>query len=154
MKLFCFPGVSAKARRRSGALLGVVAALAISLWGIAAHAAIPKDAGLSKEDQACLECHAKPSLEKTLANGEKLSLVISAKGFAQSVHASGGCEGCHSEIDLGEHAKEPKAIASKRANSLERMETCRDCHKKTVKLYEDSVHSALVRSGSEKAPLC
>ena len=154
MKLFCIPGVSVKARRRSGTLLGVVAALAISLWGITAHAANPKDAALSKEDQACLECHAKPNLEKTLANGEKLSLVIPAKGFARSVHASGGCEGCHSEIDLDKHSKEPKSIASKRANSLERMETCRDCHKKTVKQYEDSVHSALVRTGSEKAPLC
>jgi len=114
MQLFFIPGVTLKAPRRSGTLLGIAAALAISLWGIAAHAANPKDAGLSKEDQACLECHAKPNLEKTLANGEKLSLVIAVKGFAQSVHASGGCEGCHSEIDLATHSKEPKQIASKR----------------------------------------
>ena len=93
-----------------------------------------------------------PNLEKTLANGEKLSLVIPAKGFAQSVHNSSGCEGCHSDIDLASHGKEPKTIASKRANSLERMETCRDCHKKTVKQYEDSVHSALVRTRQRKGP--
>lgn len=154
MKRFFIPGLTVRAPRRSGTLVGIVAALAISLWGITAHAANPKAASLSKEDLACLECHAKPNLEKTLANGEKLSLVIAAKGFAQSVHVSGGCEGCHSEIDLATHSKEPKQIASKRANSLERMETCRDCHKKTVKQYEDSVHSALARSGSEKAPLC
>jgi predicted CXXCH cytochrome family protein len=147
-------GVTVKARRRSSTLLGVVAALAISLWGMTAHAANPKDAGLSKEDKACLECHAKPNLVKTLANGEKLSLVIPAKGFAESVHNSSGCEGCHSDVDLASHGKEPKDIASKRANSLERMETCRDCHKKTMKQYEDSVHSAMVRTGSEKAPLC
>ena len=154
MKLCRTPGVHMKAQRRSSTLLGVVAALAISLWGMTAHAANPTDTSLSKEDKACLECHARPNLEKTLANGEKLSLVIAAKGFAQSVHASGGCEGCHSEIDLKDHGKQPKDIASKRAYSLERMETCRDCHKKTVKQYEDSVHSALVRAGSDKAPLC
>jgi len=148
------PSATVKAPRRGIALLGVVAALAFSLWGMTAHAANPKDTGLSKEDKACLECHARPNLEKTLANGEKLSLVIPAKGFADSVHASSGCEGCHSEIDLASHGKEPKPIASKRAYSLERMEACRDCHKKTMTQYEDSVHSALVRTGSEKAPLC
>jgi hypothetical protein len=140
--------------RRGNILMGVAAALALSLFGLAAHAANSKDASLSKEDQVCLECHARPDLQKTLVNGEKLSLAISAKGFAQSVHGSSGCEGCHSEIDLASHGKEPKAIASKRAVALERMEACRDCHKKTVTQYEDSVHSALVKAGSEKAPLC
>ena len=154
MTLSRTPGVTANLPRRTSTLLGVVAALAISLWGFAAHAADPKDTGLSKEDKACLECHAKPNFEKTLANGEKLSLVVPAKGFAQSVHSSSGCEGCHSDVDAASHGKEPKAIASKRANALERMETCRDCHKKTMKQYDDSVHSALVRTGSEKAPLC
>src|SRR5512140_2153925 len=154
MSLSLIPGAAVNRLRRGIILLGLAAALPLVLSVTAAHAADAKIASLSKEDLACLECHAKPELEKTLANGEQLSLVIAAKAFAGSVHASGGCEGCHSEIDLKDHGKQPKAIASKRANSLERMETCRDCHKKTVKLYEDSVHSALVRSGSEKAPLC
>lgn len=140
--------------RRSRALLGAAVAVAFSLLGLAAQAAGPKDTNLSKEDKVCLDCHAKPSLEKTLANGEKLSLVVPARGFAESVHNSSGCEGCHSDVDLASHAKEPKSIASKRAHSLELTETCRDCHKKTVKQYDDSVHSALVRTGSSKAPLC
>jgi hypothetical protein len=154
MKFSRIRGVTMNLPRCCSALPGIVASLAISLCGMTAHAADAKDAGLSKEDKACLECHAKPNLEKTLANGEKLSLVIPAKGFAASVHASSGCEGCHSDIDLAGHSNEPKQIASKRALSLGQMEACRDCHKKTVKQYEDSVHSALVREGSEKAPLC
>jgi hypothetical protein len=154
MSLSLILGAAVNRLRRGIILLGLAAALPLVLSATSAHAADAKIASLSKEDLACLECHAKPNLEKTLANGEKLSLVIAAKGFAQSVHASGGCEGCHSEIDLKDHGKEPKAIASKRAYSLERMETCRDCHKKTMTQYEDSVHSALVRAGSEKAPLC
>jgi hypothetical protein len=141
--------------RRSRALVGAVAALALAFLGLAAQgAAAPKDTTLSKEDKVCLDCHSKPGLEKTLANGEKLSLVVPAKGFAQSVHNSSGCEGCHSDIDLATHEKQPASIAGKRAWALERMETCRDCHKKTMKQYEDSVHSALVREGSAKAPLC
>jgi hypothetical protein len=137
----------------SSAAAGVAFALAFALLGMNAHAAPPRDSTLSKEDKACLDCHAKPNLEKTLGNGEKLSLVIPARGFAESVHNAGGCEGCHSDIDAN-HDKQPKSIASKRAFSREMLETCRDCHKKTAKQYDDSVHSALVRTGSDKAPLC
>jgi predicted CXXCH cytochrome family protein len=133
--------------------MGLAAALAFSLAG-PAHTADSKETALSKEDKACLECHAKPGLQKTLASGETLSLVIPEKAFARSVHASSGCEGCHSEIDLASHGKEPRVIASRRAVALEHLDTCRDCHKKTVTQYEDSVHSALVKAGSEKAPLC
>jgi hypothetical protein len=148
------PGETVDRPRRSSFLSGAVVAVAFALLGLTAQAAAPKDATLSKEDKVCLDCHSKPGLEKTLASGEKLSLVIPAKGFAQSVHLSSGCEGCHSDIDLASHDKEPKSIAGKRAFALAQMETCRDCHKKTVKQYEDSVHSALVREGSAKAPLC
>src|SRR6185369_3840151 len=136
------PGETAGLPRRNSFLLGAVVAVAFALLGLTAHAAAPKDTTLSKEDMVCLDCHTKPGQEKMLASGEKLSLVILAKGFAQSVHLSSGCEGCHSDIDLAGHQKEPKSIQSKRAFALAQMETCRDCHKKTVKQYEDSVHSA------------
>ena len=152
MSPFRFTGIPSGQLRRSRALAGLAAALALSLFGLVAHAAPAKDT-LSSEDQACLECHAKPELAKNLANGEKLSLFIAPKGFAGSVHNSSGCEGCHSDVDAG-HSKAVKPIASKREQSLGMMETCRDCHKKTMKMYEDSVHSALVKAGSDKAPLC
>ena len=80
-----------------------------------------------------------------------------AKGFADSVHNRAAAKAATPRSTSASHGKEgprSKSVASKRAYSLERMETCRDCHKKTMKQYEDSVHSALVRSGSEKAPLC
>jgi hypothetical protein len=138
----------------AGAALALACALAATTANAAASTTTTKDTTLSKEDKVCLDCHARPDQHKMLASGEKLSLVISPKRFAQSVHNSSGCEGCHSDIDVASHAREPKAIASKRAHSLALMETCRDCHKKTVKQYEDSVHSAMVRAGSDKAPLC
>jgi predicted CXXCH cytochrome family protein len=121
-----------------------------------AHAADPKEATLSKEDQACLDCHAKPGLRKTLANGETLALYIAPQAFAQSRHAREGCEGCHSQIDNDTHGKpgQEQKLASKRSHAVESMETCRDCHQKTMKKYDDSVHWALVKAGSAKAPLC
>jgi hypothetical protein len=150
------PGVTAN-RPSFGVFAGAVVALALSLLGFAAHGATttpPRETVLSKEDKVCLDCHAKPDLEKTLGNGQKLKLTVSPKAFASSVHAESGCEGCHSDIDLATHEKEPKKLASKRAYSLEQMETCRDCHKKTAKQYDDSVHRALARTGGDKAPVC
>ena len=135
--------------------LAAALALATSLLlGAPAGAAVPKDTTLSNEDKVCLDCHAKPGFRKTLANGESRPLYIPPKGFAESVHNSSGCEGCHSDIDLKAHSKEPKAAKSKREHSQALMETCRDCHKKTMTQYEDSVHSAQVQAGSAKAPLC
>jgi hypothetical protein len=138
--------------RQRTALAGIALALALFFPLFAVQAAAPQEA-LSKEDQACLDCHAKPELEKTLGSGERLSLHIAAKGFAASVHASSGCEACHSDLDA-KHATQSRNIASRRSLALAQMEACRDCHKKTMKQYEDSVHSALVRAGSDKAPLC
>ncbi len=143
---------SAECRRRRHAFLGVAAALFLFFFGFAAHAA-PAAAALSADDLACLECHARPQLEKSLGNGQKLSLHVAGKPFARSVHGGEGCAACHSGLEDG-HDKQPRKIASRRALATELMEQCRDCHKKTMKQYEDSVHSALVRAGSDKAPLC
>lgn len=143
---------SARRQRRRDAFFGLAAALAFFLLGFAAQAA-PAAAALSDEDRACLECHAKPQLDKQLGNGEKLSLHVAAKPFAQSVHGNEGCAACHSGLEDG-HDKQGRKIASRRALATELMEQCRDCHKKTMKQYDDSVHSALVRAGSDKAPLC
>jgi uncharacterized protein YbaR (Trm112 family) len=150
------PGIGislGRARRRSAFAFAFAFAVALALacFFTAAGAAAPAQE-LSKEDGACLECHAKP-IEKTLASGEQLSLRIPARNFAASVHASSGCEACHSDLEAG-HDKAGKPIASRRAFALAQMETCRDCHKKTMKQYDDSVHAALVRTGSDKAPLC
>ena len=93
----------------------------------------PVNTTLSDDDQKCLECHAKPKLEKILDNGDKLSLYIKPRAFAESVHNSEGCEGCHSDIEADTHGEEIKAVASKRAQSVAMMESCRDCHKKPFK---------------------
>jgi len=154
-------GATANWPRFVSAVAGVLAALSLSFAGAPAHAAASataaeaaaKVAELSTEDKACLECHARPAQPKMLPSGEKLSLVVSPKAFAQSVHGGEGCEACHSGLEEG-HDKQPRNISSRRALALELKDQCADCHKKAVKQYDDSVHSALVRTGSDKAPLC
>ncbi len=143
---------------RLAAFWATALALVLTLVPGPALAAAPRDTTLTKEDQACLDCHAKPGARKTLANGESLSLYIAPQPFASSMHNgdAAGCEGCHSDIDSATHGKpgHEEKLASKRSHAVAAMETCRDCHKKTMQKYEDSVHSTLVKAGSAKAPLC
>ena len=129
--------------------------LALSLLGSQAHA---QKGELSKETKACLACHDKQGQQKDLANGEKLSLHISTQAFVDSMHNAIECEDCHSNIDLKSHGKEKTVIKSRREFTLSLRESCRDCHKKNFKTYEDSLHSALVKAGTQPgnkdAPLC
>ena len=143
-------------RRKRHAAAGCSGALlrrcALLLPASGVQAAGFKDTDLSSEDKACLECHAKPGLRMTLANGQTLAAYVPARVSPPRRTAPAAAKLPFG--DRREARKQPRKIASKRALSLELMEACRDCHKKTVKQYEDSVHSALVRTGSEKAPLC
>jgi len=131
----------------------VVAGAALALFFVAG-AVHAEDEGLSKETKACLKCHDKEGEQKTLDNNEKLSLHVSTKAFEASEHRKTECEDCHSDIDAKTHGKKKKSIESKRSYSLSMKDTCRECHKKPFKTYEDGLHATLVKAGDEKAPLC
>lgn len=113
---------------------------------------------LSKETQACLKCHNKAAEFKKLDNGEMLSLHVSTEKFVQSMHGETDCEDCHSNIEAKTHGKVKMSVESKRQYTLDMRESCRDCHKKNFKSYEDSLHAALVKEGPKEgrkdAPLC
>jgi predicted CXXCH cytochrome family protein len=143
-------------RPRYGALKGAALALALVLLpGTALFAAVPADLELSDEDRVCLDCHAKPGLRKTLDDGTTRSMYVKPRAFANSMHGEEGCEACHSDIDLDDHGEAQTAATGDPGRSPEdMMDTCRDCHRKSVRQYEDSVHLALVRHGSDKAPVC
>lgn len=132
-------------------MMASLLALALIFVGLTAQAA---QAELSKEDKACLSCHDKEGLVKTLESGEILSLGISTKAYVESMHLGTSCEDCHSNLDAKTHGKVKQPISSKRDFSLTMRETCRDCHKKKFTQYEDSVHAASIKAGSKKAPLC
>ena len=78
-----------KSSRSSHIVAFTAAALALVLSLVLgpAHAGETGDNKLSKEDQACLDCHAKAGVRKTLSNGETLSLYIAPEAFAASKHA-------------------------------------------------------------------
>lgn len=136
---------------RQGLILASIVALIFLLPGIGARA---EEEGLSKETKACLKCHDKEGSEKTLNNLEKLSLHVSTKAFESSMHNKTECEDCHSDIEAKTHGKVEKSIESRRAFTLAMGGSCRDCHKKPFKSYEDGIHASLVKGGNDKAPLC
>jgi hypothetical protein len=132
---------------------GVLAALLLLLPGLTWSA---EASDLSDETRACLKCHDKPTLSQKMEDGKTLSLHVSTDLFLKSQHSETDCEDCHSDIDGDTHGKGKvkTVIKNRREHSMGMRESCRDCHKKNFKAYEDGVHAAMVAEGSEKAPLC
>jgi hypothetical protein len=133
-------------------LAGAFAAIALSMAPFTAAAAAAGP--LSDADTACLGCHSIEGLEKTLDNGEKLPLHVPGEGFAGSVHRVFGCASCHAAIDPASHPAAAAGIASARQYSIERAGACQLCHSDALEQYEGSLHSARVREGHPRAPLC
>lgn len=131
--------------------MAAATALTLSLLGPSAHAA---DDTLSKENLACLKCHDKPDFEKKLDDGKQLPLGISTQDYLASVHKAQDCVDCHSDLDDKTHGKVKTPLKSRRELTQAMQESCRDCHKKKYPQFDDSIHAALIRQGSEKAPLC
>lgn len=121
---------------------------------LACTSALSETIELSDETQACLDCHDKESKQKKLDNGEQISLHVSAKAFTESMHKETDCEDCHSDIDGKTHGKVAVDIPSRREYALGMQDSCLTCHKKKVTEYGDSVHAAMIKEGSQKAPLC
>jgi hypothetical protein len=134
-----------------GAIGAVLAAALLALGGMIApaYAAEP-----SADDQQCLMCHGTPGFQKTLDDGETLSLQIEPDHFAQSVHSGFGCATCHANISLPSHPATVTSIASKRAFSTAMAQVCSTCHTDQSERWAKSVHAALVREGNLNAPIC
>ena len=151
MNSSCAAGRVNTSSRPTSLILAGMLAFALSLVSMTTRAAEDE---MSKESKACLSCHDKQGLAKTLDSGEVLSLNISTKAYTESMHKKTDCEDCHSGLDSKTHGKVKSAIKSKREFTLGIRESCRDCHKKKATEYDDSVHAALVKAGNKKAPLC
>ena len=135
--------------------LVVAAILAfLALVPFASGAARAAGGALSEPDKQCLACHSSAGLEKKLPNGEKLSLHIAGPAFAESVHNAMGCASCHADVTLKSHPPAKLKIATTREYSIARIEVCRQCHDDKFKLYEGSIHAALLRDGNPIAPVC
>jgi len=135
-----------KTRNVLGSLLVAIALLAM------APGAAMAGTGDVDPDAKCLKCHSK-NMKKKLEDGETLSLHVDADPFSTSVHRVIGCTGCHRDVTKGKHpSREP--ISSHRDYTLERNDTCRQCHAAKYTAYKGSVHASLVAEGNDKAPVC
>jgi predicted CXXCH cytochrome family protein len=109
---------------------------------------------LGASDLACLKCHEKDDIVKKTQSGETLSLKISKEAYLASRHNETSCEDCHDNLDAKTHGKQSSPMASKREFTLSMRDACVACHKKNVSQYKDSVHAALIKDSSVKAPTC
>ncbi len=89
-----------------------------------------------------------------LASGQTLSLHVDGQEFAKSVHNKIGCAVCHANTSFENHPPVKTKIAGIREYSLAQAKVCETCHAPAFKLYEGSIHAALVRDGNPSAPIC
>jgi hypothetical protein len=134
-----------------GSRLAWLVVVMLTVTSLSAHAA---GSALSQMNEQCLGCHSTKGLEKKLRTGETLSLHVEGSAFAKSVHNKIGCAVCHANTSLDNHPPVKTKIAGIREYSLARTKVCNTCHAAIFKLYEGSIHAALVREGKPGAPIC
>ena len=104
------------------------------------------------DNAACLSCHSKPGLTRTLPNGEILSITIDQNHFSASVHQGVNCTDCHKNITSFPH---PELNAqSLRDVSMQLYTTCQQCHSTQYSQTLDSVHQKALAGGNTNAAIC
>jgi len=93
--------------------------------------------GLSPEDTACLACHGQKGMSTKRPGGEVVALHVDKALFGNSVHASMGCTGCHSDLAGASHPgkQKPQPVS------------CEGCHAEAVKTFNASAHATAIRAG-------
>jgi hypothetical protein len=104
------------------------------------------------DNDACLSCHNKPGLTRSLPSGELLVLTIDKNHFSTSVHKGLNCIDCHTTITGFPH---PDLNArSLRDVSLQFYTVCKTCHEKQYNQTLDSVHQKALAGGNTNAAIC
>ena len=91
----------------------------------------------------CLACHGEKDFT-TERNGKPVSLFVSPKGFAASVHGSLDCVNCHADLEKTEGGHDTPV---KKVN-------CATCHEDEMKQLATSVHGEALKRGDPRAPHC
>lgn len=100
--------------------------------------------GLHAVAQTCLECHGDPSLTKTNANGETISLFVDEARLRASVHGTKTCVTCHADI-TDAHPDDDMPVKSVQ---------CGSCHTDAAISYESSVHGQKNAAGTRPYATC
>jgi len=138
-EIICIPTGGCMDKKRITVLFLFVAFLIVPICVYAAKSA--------DETQLCLACHGDRALTKKLMNKEILSLYVNSSDFRQSVHAKGGCTGCHSDISMDNHPV-VKKIKSKKDYSLSKSKQCTVCHTDAELRKRLPIHSSLAAKGT------
>jgi Cytochrome c554 and c-prime len=147
-------GNSASDGRATQGLARTGRAISLAVASLAVLLATAPTTRAADGDLRCLVCHRADGLQKTLADGDKLALHVDGDSFAKSVHASVGCAGCHTDIDIASHSSSRQDVKSARDYAVASANVCRGCHADKFTEWEGSVHGALARDGNVRAPLC
>jgi formate dehydrogenase gamma subunit len=117
------------------------------------HRAVTIDQKLAQTKQ-CESCHVgKKSVAEHALRGNKF-----VASFDQSVHGAAlqkgevkaaNCVDCH-----GAHDMNRAMAANAKMNKLHVADTCAQCHKKTAREFNDSVHAAALRKGNLDSAAC
>lgn len=105
----------------------------------------------------CLACHGPPGQTMTFANGDVVSISVDPQGFHDSVHGTSNswqelaCTDCH---DGYRYPHEPVTATSAREYTLNKTETCAECHQTQHEGQMDSVHAAALAEGNTDAAVC
>jgi uncharacterized protein with PIN domain len=106
-------------------------------------AALVASPALAQENADCLACHGEKDLTAE-RKGRTVSLYVSEKGFAGSIHGSLQCVNCHAELEGKEL---PHDAPLKKVD-------CGDCHETEAKQHIASLHGQAMKRGDALAPSC
>ncbi len=98
---------------------------------------------INLSDRACMKCHEQRDIHK-MANGEKISLLVTKEELSDSEHRNIPCVKCHADVDP--NLKRPCEPAGK--------VDCSNCHAKVSEEYYVSGHGQAYVRGDEDAPYC
>jgi hypothetical protein len=120
---------------------------------VAAEVKIPVAAqGTVPDNSACLACHGKPGMSRSLPSGETLNLTIDASHFSGSAHKDIACGECHTDITAFPHPDQQAQTL--REFSLKMYTVCQNCHTEQYNKTLDSVHMRSVAAGNTNAAIC
>ncbi len=94
-------------------------------------------------DRACMKCHERKGIHKVV-EGESVSMEVSKKELAASVHKNIPCVKCHSDINMS---------LSRPCEPVHRVD-CSACHAKVGEEYFASGHGVHFLEGDKKVPYC
>jgi hypothetical protein len=117
-------------------MLGLLGALALG-------ASLSATVAEAQEAEECLACHGDRDLT-TERDGRSVSLYVSERRFARSVHAELTCVGCHMDVSGMEGFHE---------TPLEKVE-CGICHTEIQEQHAASLHGRALERGDPLAPTC